>query len=94
MMRFVLHTAVGDVSVSLDALVADVAARLAYEGPKAAVAMVRHDVERSAGAFGHLIGEETTPRDLLVAMHAAPLVDYTPRLLEGVAIPELPARLR
>ncbi len=59
-------------------------ALLQFSGNGYAIERVRDILANSYGAFGHQIGDATTPIDLHYAMNNTKnLVEYQPQLLEG-----------
>lgn len=69
------------VIVSLDADGPNKYALLQFEGPPDMVPIARDWLADQTGAYGHGIGDATTPADLAAAMIKNPR--YAPELLEG-----------
>jgi hypothetical protein len=96
-LRIRLHHPRGDVIVRLDAERPHAVAALAYDGPSEAVDAVRAFLERQTGAFGHLIGAETSPVDLHAALCSPrgqllrPVIEAGDELVASYD-PELPDR--
>ena len=79
--------------VSLDTNSPNESAVLIYEGDKSVVSGFREFLENTYGAFGHTIGQVTTPIDLHYAMSSQQ--QFEARLVEGQNIvkkydPEIP----
>jgi hypothetical protein len=72
--------------VSISANSPNERALLIYEGSEKGVAMVRDFVKNSYGAFGHTIGEATSPIDLHYAMSNQKVFQAT--LIEGQDLAE------
>jgi len=60
------------VSVALDAIRPNELAEIRYSGREQAVRFTQQWLSMAHGAFGHLIGTETTPIDLAYAMGQLP----------------------
>ena len=86
MIRFRLSTPLGDVFVSLAASEAQSSADVAYSGEPEAVEIVREWLPSTLDATGHIIGDETTPVDLYVAMRSEYGQLLGARLVEGSGI--------
>lgn len=72
MIRYDLRYKNSVASVILNAKGPDQSAPIQYEGSPEVVSLIKDWLPSAYGAFGHLIGERTTPIDLKVAMLKLP----------------------
>lgn len=70
-----------DVEVSLDSNAPHISAVIEFKGEPVEVAIARDWLADQCGAYGHGIGESTTPVGLAAALTKNPR--YAPELLEG-----------
>jgi hypothetical protein len=83
-------------AVSVSSKDADQGAPIQYDGDELAIAAVSHALRSQCGLYGHLIGEATTPIDLVIAMGSPEMQGFSPELIKGKEIvrdyktPELP----
>lgn len=74
----------GEVTIKLDSDKPNIAAPIQIEGLEVFVEDVRRILRTATGAFGHLIGEGTTPIDLHAAIsNSSELAEYEPKIIEG-----------
>ena len=72
------------VQVSIQANTPDQSAKIEFEGDQKDVTLVREALFRwAAGDLGRPLEEESTPRDLAVAMHRPVMEKYEPQRVEG-----------
>jgi hypothetical protein len=83
MIEYQLSTPEGSVRVVLNSRAPNTPHPIAYEGNPAAIALVREWLESEYGAFGHFVGDATTPIDLAVAMAHDRAKPFAPKLLRG-----------
>ncbi|MCK5687924.1 hypothetical protein KAI87_01580 [Myxococcota bacterium] len=83
MMIYKLTSDAGEVLVRLNTTDPESTVILEFEGPEDAIEAVQYDVEMSDGAFGHQLGDATTPIDLHAAMLSERLAHFSPELIEG-----------
>jgi hypothetical protein len=76
------------VTVSLEATDPNASVSIEYDpGDTPDLAdLIRRTLTRQYGAFGHLIGENTTPIDLTAAMNSPAMQYFQPVLIEGEGI--------
>jgi len=72
MIRYDLRYKNSIASVILNAKSPDQSTLIQYEGSPSVVNLLKDWLPYAYGAFGHLIGESTTPTDLKVAMLSLP----------------------
>lgn len=87
MIAFELTTNWGLVTVSLDAPDDQTTVPIHYEGESLAIQAVKRWLPYQGGAFGHLIGNATTPIDLHACMVLNIDSAFQPRFKEG-SIPQ------
>lgn len=61
----------------------DAAAAIAYEGGDYEVDLVKAQLYRCGGYYGHSISDITTALDLAAAMLKPPMAEFSPQLVEG-----------
>jgi hypothetical protein len=58
-------------------------AEIQYSGDKVAIALFSKWLGRQSGAFGHLIGQATSPIDLHCVLSKPEAKQYQPQIIEG-----------
>lgn len=87
MIRFELKVdQVVPMSVSLDADRPNQSTPIIYEGTDYAVGEVKPVLRSCYGAFGHSIGDSTSPIDLDFAMKSPKMKQFQPVLIEGAEL--------
>lgn len=84
MIRYELRAV--DVIVSVNSSNPNTSAAIAFQGAPEKVERVRSRLSLCSGAFGHLIGESTTPIDLHAAMNQPEMQQYLPVLVQGTEL--------
>lgn len=88
MIRYRLGLPEGQVIVSIAANNGNHSGLIQYEGEAEAIEVLKEELPLLCGAFGHLIGDTTTPIDLDAVMHKPDMQRFTPELLEGAELVE------
>jgi hypothetical protein len=86
MLIYQLTTPAGTVQVSLNSLSSQESSEILFEGNPEAIAPVRRWLKFEYGAFGHMIGDHTTPTDLDFAMQSDRAAAFSPQRLEGAEL--------
>ncbi|MEH1789643.1 MAG: hypothetical protein V7L23_29835 [Nostoc sp.] len=86
---------INEVIVVLNVTSGNEKSKIIYEGDLDSIAVIRNFLETSYGAFGHIIGDATTPIDLHYAFSSKQAQQFQPKLLEGEDLvksynPEIP----
>ncbi|MBD2025236.1 hypothetical protein [Leptolyngbya sp. FACHB-711] len=63
-------------------------AMIEFSGNQDWVEIIRDQLKRQYGAFGHLIGTSTTPIDLAAALRSPGMARFQPELIEGAELVE------
>lgn len=82
MLRYKLTTAHGDVLIALDGGQPNRISPIAYDGSPRAILTIKRWLHYEVGAYGHPIGDWTTPVDLKAAMASGRAKAFSPVLLE------------
>jgi hypothetical protein len=83
MIKYQLRVDNQTIEVSLDASTPDDRAEIQYTGDADAVAIVEGALSSQYGIAGHLIGDITSPADLMIAMQSDEMQQFTPNAIEG-----------
>lgn len=83
MLIYKLQAPEGEVQVTLNSDQPNRSALVEFEGGSVAVSQVRNWLRREYGAFGHFIGNRTTPIDLAAAMSKPRAKIFSPKLVTG-----------
>lgn len=81
--RLIYSATKEEIIVSLKSDDPNKSARIEYEGDDYLIRVIKGWLEHEYGAFGHLIGNGTTPIDLNAAMHSKNASAWSPEIIEG-----------
>lgn len=84
MIRYKLKTPDGDVDLSLDSEQPNKVSPLVLEGEPRAVMALKRWLHKETGAYGHTLGDWTTPLDLETALRKPSAAKFAPELVERV----------
>lgn len=80
----------GEYIVSLNSKIPNVGAKIEITtstgGDDRFIPIIRNWLQHECGAFGHIIGEATTPIDLDAAMHSKDALEFRPEIMAGAEL--------
>ena len=87
MISYQISTFIGNATLKIDVSDPNELGLIIYQGDEEVVKLIRSNLRTSYGAFGHLIGDRTTPIDLDAALKQPPFTaQYNIKLTAGSQI--------